>query len=163
MTAEPNHRREEIEAIKLALELFAGPEVIRGHAEDGGWVMQFAPPVEIALWYGPGQTLERWRAGAESTWRDVTFGAEERWALCGADARRLEAQIPAGEAAEGAFPAPDGGLEFRPSAPPPATAVVVVGFEHRGTPVLLSWTVESARREELRAAEERFFAALECW
>ena len=76
-------------------------------------------------------------------------------------ARRIEAQIPLGEAAEGGFPAPDGGIEYR-TVQPPAKIAVVAAFEHRGTPILLSWTVEAARREEMRDAEQRFFATLTC-
>ena len=147
----------EIEAIGLGLELFADAEVTRW---DGG-VLQFAPPVEIGVWYGADQTLERWREGAESTWPGIVIASEEELTLCGVPARRIEAQIPLGEAAEGGFPAPDGGIEYR-TVQPPAKVAVVAAFEHRGTPILLSWTVEAARREELRDAEQRFFATLTC-
>jgi hypothetical protein len=149
--------RATLDAIGLELELLDGAEVTRW---DGG-LLQFAPPVEIGLWYGDGQTLERWRAGAESAWPGVTFAAERGLALCGAPARLLEAQIPAGEAAEGGFETPAGGLELRTEQAPAKTAVVAA-FVHRDTPILLSWTVEAGRREELRAAEERFFASLSC-
>ncbi len=146
-----------IEAIGLELELLADGDVTRW---DGG-VLQFAPPVEIGVWYGADQTLERWREGAESTWPGIAFAAEEELSLCGAPARRVEARIPPGEAAEGGFPAAEGGIEYR-TVQPPAKIAVVAAFEHRGTPILLSWTVEAARREELRGAEQRFFTALKC-
>jgi hypothetical protein len=149
--------RATVDAIGLELELFADAEVTRW---EGG-LLQFAPPVEIGLWYGAGQTLERWRAGAESAWPGVTFAGERSVALCGAPARLIEARIPAGEAVEGGFATAEGGLQYRTEQPAAKTAVLA-GFTHRETPILLSWTVEAARREELRATEERFFAALSC-
>jgi hypothetical protein len=149
--------RATLDAIGLELELLDGAEVTRW---DGG-LLQFSPPVEIGLWYGDGQTLQRWRAGAESAWPGVTFAAERDEALCGAAARVIEARIPAGEAAEGGFTTPEGGLELRTQQAPAKTAVVAA-FVHRGTPILLSWTVAADRREALRAAEERFFASLSC-
>jgi hypothetical protein len=149
--------RAAIEAIGVELDLFDGAEVTRW---EGG-LLQFAPPVEIGLWYGEGQTLERWRAGAGTTWPGVTFADARSAALCGGPARLVEAQIPAGEPAQGGFETGEGELEFRTSQQPAKTAVVAA-FAHRDTPILLSWTVEAARRDELRAAEERFFAALSC-
>jgi hypothetical protein len=146
-----------IEAIGLEVELFADAEVTRW---DGG-LLQFAPPVEIGVWYGADQTLERWREGAESTWPGIAFAGAEELTLCGAPARRVEARIPTGEAAVGGFPAEDGGIEYRTNQSP-AKIAVVAALEHRGTPILLSWTVEAARRDELREAEQRFFAALKC-
>ena len=134
---------EHIEAIGLTLELPDGGQVIRGE----GSLLQFAPPVEIGVWYGAGQTVERWREGALQTWPGVTF----------AQGRLLEAWIPAQAGAEGGFPAPGGGVDYRGTGTPEKIAVVA-GFEHGGTPVLLSWTVEAERREELRPAEQRFFA-----
>jgi hypothetical protein len=149
--------RTTIDAIGVALELFGDAEVTRW---EGG-LLQFAPPVEIGLWYGDGQTLERWRAGAESTWPGLTCAEERTVTLCGVPGRLLEVRIPAGAPAEGGFSTPGGAMEFRRVQAPAKTAVVAA-FAHRGTPILLSWTVEADRREALRAAEERFFASLSC-
>jgi hypothetical protein len=149
--------RTTIDAIGVELELFGDAEITRW---EGG-LLQFAPPVEIGLWYGDGQTLDRWRAGAESTWPGLSFAEERSVALCGVPGRRVEVRIPAGAAAEGGFATPGGELELRRVQAPAKTAVVAA-FVHRGTPILLSWTVVTDQREALRAAEERFFASLSC-
>ena len=44
---------------------------------------------------------------------------------------------------------------------PPRTTVAL-GFEHNGTPMIATWTVEAAHREAFAAAEKHFFDSIQC-
>ncbi len=153
-------KRHEIAAFGLALDVLNGVPVLGGGTEERGWLMQSASPVHIGLWYGPGQTIERWRDGF-GAWQGVGFGREQTTVVCGHPALRQEAMVPEQPGAEGAFAGPEGvtahGLEARP-----AMTAVVVSFEHRGIPVLVGWQIDTAERKAYQAAEEHFFAALQC-
>jgi hypothetical protein len=145
----------------LSLDVLADAEVSVEEEPGRGWLAQFAPPLELAVWYGPGQTLERWSTGVLETWPEASIGVEEAATACDVPARRQRAELPERPAATGGFPTAHGGIELRTQRFP-ARVTVALALKHQGIPVLATWTVDADREEELRSAERHFFQALEC-
>lgn len=77
--------------------------------------------------------------------------------VCGVDAIRTEVS----HAAQGEQRISDG-IEHQIAPARPASTVVTVELEHRGRRVRVEWLVRTARRAELRAIEDAFFASIRC-
>jgi hypothetical protein len=145
----------------LSLDVLADAEVSVEEETGSGWLAQFAPPLELAVWYGPGQTLERWRTGVLETWPEATLGPEEPATACEGAARRQRVELPERPAATGGFQTSHGGIELRTQRFP-ARVSVALALEPAGVPVLATWTVDADHEERLRPAERHFFEALRC-
>jgi hypothetical protein len=153
-------KRHDMTTLGLALDLFEDPPVSEDGTEMSGWLTQTTGPVQIGVWYGPDQTIDRWRAGF-SAWQGVTFESERATRVCGRPARRQQALVREQPPAQGTFTDAEGQLEYR-TRTLPAMMAVVVAFEHRHTFVLVGWQIEAAQRKAYQAAEERFFRSLAC-
>lgn len=77
--------------------------------------------------------------------------------VCGVDATRTEISYPAQASRR-----ISDGLEHQIAPARPAFTVVAVELEHRGRRVRVEWLVRTARRAELRAIEDAFFASIRC-
>jgi hypothetical protein len=107
---------------------------------DAGHVLQWAPDLQLALWYGPEATLERWRDDLLAHWPQASVGEEEAIVLPGGmPARRQRVELPA-ETAEGGFPTADAGFELR-RFETPVRVTGAMALEHEGLPVLVSCTL----------------------
>lgn len=153
--------RRELADPGLALDVLADADVSVDVGPRSGWLSQFAPPLELAVWWGPGQTLEGWRTGLLETWPEATIGEEEPATACDAPARRQRAELPERPPATGGFQTASGGVELRVQRFP-ARVVVALALERATVPVLVTWTVDADREEELRPSERHFFRALQC-
>jgi hypothetical protein len=132
-----------IDDIGLALDVLADVAVEAELEPDAGRLLQWGQDVQIALWYGPDGTLERWASGMPPS---AELGPEEAIVLaCGLAARRRVARLPA-ERAEGGFATSDGGIELRVQEVP-AREVMAVALVQDGIPVLASVTAPEDGRE----------------
>ena len=129
-----------IPPVGLELEVIDGVPVEDEIGTRAGHVLQWGPELQLALWYGPDATLERWREDLLARWPQARLGGEEEIALSdGSAARRQQVELPA-ETAEGGFPAAGGGIELR-RFEKPARVSGAIALEHAGLPVLLACTV----------------------
>jgi hypothetical protein len=161
-------RRHEFKEARIRLELLDGPEVERIDRADGAAVrpgeaegpvteqaiVQNAAPVSLRAAVGPDATIEDWRKRVGAF---ITVSEEPREAitLCGQQASRQVARLTSPERLTTT-------THGKVKVPAEDRTTVLVSFRHHDRPVLVAWTIATADRELHRAAEERFFASVEC-
>jgi hypothetical protein len=152
--------RQQIDELGLEMDLLADAEVSRGAAGGIHFVIQTQGSLKLAIWWGPGRTLDAWR-GFYGPPRTMKLGAETTSTVCGAAARGQTAEIEAGPNATGLVRGDDGQLGHI-EAEQPALVSHALSFELDGTPVLVEWAVAPADRARWQAAGAHFFGSLGC-
>ena len=147
-------KRHVIAALGIAVDCLDKAIVAEGSSGGVTYFVQTSGPLQLAVRAGPGQNLRGWRRLYQSP-RVATFGGESTLTVCGSPAARQEVTVEE-RPATGGF----AGVPVRRDVPP--TTHVAVSFRVRELPVLAVWSVEAARRDELRADEDHFFTSLCC-
>lgn len=150
-------KRYEVRKLSLALDVLDAP-LLEGATAEGGWLLQTVHPLQIGLWYGPGQTLAKWVADLQVR-KGVTIGPQRKVRIGDLPGHMQQASGPE-EMVEGGFIQALGELELR-SETRPAWHAVSVDFETKDTPVLICWHIEAAWRETYRSAEGHFFNSIQ--
>jgi hypothetical protein len=114
-------------------------------------------PVRVAFSKGPGATLDQLKATLPG---QLTFEPVADATLCGQPAKRLVATMvpPIGT---GARRDPDGKPEYAAGGGA-HTTFVAVATERAGVWIRAQWIVDSAKRDDHRADEDRFFSGVRC-
>lgn len=147
---------------------------------DASYMRQSAPPLALAVWSGPGRTLANWRARYQGkSTAGLSPPADAR--VCGQPAVRQEVaivagrrQVPTAAATELDIEGVAGGAALTEPAPSPpqsptlrfetipARTLIVLAFERAGVPVIVSYSVETERRQAFASVEQAFFDGLAC-
>ena len=145
---------------------------------------QHKKPIATAIWAGSGRTLEAWRDRVTKT-KGAKLGKPTTVTVCGVQGTRQEVSLEAYLTPVGTLPAGKEQLEAiagpeamgnKPARPRsefkeidgkrywelPARTTVALGFEHKGTPMVATWTVEGNNREAFAPAEKHFFDSIRC-
>ncbi len=145
---------------------------------------QHKKPIATAIWAGSGRTLEAWRDRVAKT-KGAKLGNPTTVSVCGVQGTRQEVSLepyltpvgnlPAGKEQLEAI-AGSGAMGNKPSRPRseykeidgkrywelPARTTIALGFEHKGTPMVATWTVEGNNRDAFAQAEKHFFDSIRC-
>lgn len=151
----------ELEELGIGLDVFADMSAFSlwkdGHLTA---LIQDLGAVRIALWAGPGQTIDSWRTRLNAR-EETRFEEETEVFVCGRKGLRQVATVTEQEK-RGTFIGQDGTLDH--SYTDAIVRVhVCVGFSHLEQDILQCWMVEKDHCSALAQAEFRFFSSLRCF
>lgn len=168
-----------ISELGVKVPVLGGIEVKTGEMGESKYVRQIQKPLMTAVWYGYGRSLEAWRGGYAGN-TAATFGPEESITSCGKAAKRQELSMAATQVAirrpaamqlNSGIAGPGVGttsgevthaaVEDKPVIRDnPARTQVAIELTLKETPVVITWTIETDKREAFAAAEKHYFHSL---
>lgn len=145
------------------------------------YARQNQPPIQLAVWWGEGRTMEAWRRGIGNR-KGFELGKVNKRKVCGVEAEIQELKIPArkmptgftqvplgAQATTGKADHPNKAQAVTPQPKPtfktlPARQGIAMGFRLKGSnmPVIASWSIKAEERDAFKKLEEHFFASIKC-